>query len=86
MPMERKVPEKPSPMTPGMSFKGMPAAKAKSRDTSMMDRKAWTRSLEMRRIIRAMATTKAMINGIPVTGRTPFFSIVCSEYPCTAFW
>jgi hypothetical protein len=67
IPMERKVPEKPSPITPGMLASGMPAAKANSRDTSMMERKACTLSLEISRIMSAMATTNAMINGIPVT-------------------
>ena len=39
IPMEVKVPEKPEPMTPGISFSGMPATMASNREIAIIARK-----------------------------------------------
>ena len=71
MPMEVKVPEKPAPMTPGISRRGMPARIARTREMPMIARKGCTFILEIRRIIAMMAMTNAMISAIPVMFSPP---------------
>ena len=66
MPMELKVPEKPAPMTPAISPRGIPARRARIRETLMMDRKGWTLYLEIATIIITIARTNAIIRGKPV--------------------
>ena len=66
MPMLVKVPEKPAPITPGMSAKAMSDTRASRRETPIMERNGWIFSLEIARIISTTATTNAMINGTPV--------------------
>jgi len=65
IPMLLKIPLKPEPMTPGMSFRGRPMTMARSRETPISARNGWTFHFEMARIMIAMAITNVMINAIP---------------------
>ena len=66
MPMLVKVPEKPWPMMVGICTSSIPATMASSRETSIRLRNAWTLNLEIKTIMRMMATTNAISNGTPV--------------------
>ena len=66
IPMELKVPEKPAPMTPGISVSEMPASSARSNDTVMMEMNGWILYFEIATIITTIARTKTIIKGRPV--------------------